>query len=132
MIDEKQLIGVEKLTCSKLSSIALLSNSQNDKYTQVNLPITFQIGPIKTMLKLGQHFVTAGNFYGTDAQFGRLDSSIGNVLNYKNKLLEYSKTDSGLIIDGDVRKLFLIKGKKNNKMLVSRNNSDFLLYQINF
>ena len=71
----------------------------------------------------------AGNYYGTDAEFGRYDASIGSVLKWDNGKLEtISASTSGLIMDRNVRHLKHLDKGLNPKILVVRNNDEFSLY----
>ncbi|WP_299337806.1 VCBS repeat-containing protein [uncultured Psychroserpens sp.] len=76
--------------------------------------------------------ISGGNFYGTDAEFGRYDASIGSVLinegNSQFKSLASKK--SGLSIGGNVQHIKPFTIGKTNYLLIVRNNEPVSLFEL--
>jgi hypothetical protein len=74
--------------------------------------------------------VIGGNFYGTDAQFGRYDASIGTVLmgDGQGQFRVVGPTESGLSIPGNVRSILPLKSASGTSIFVARNNDKSSLF----
>ncbi len=132
IFSKEQLSDAKILKVTDLNSKVFI-NQEGKNFKPVTLPIESQISVTKDILaedfnrdgKTDLLFV--GNFYGTDAQFGRLDSGLGCLLlgqgdgtfNYLTQKL------SGLNIQGDTRKIFKVKTNKNFKLLITKNSNSF-------
>jgi hypothetical protein len=77
--------------------------------------------------------ITGGNFYGTDAEYGRYDASIGTVLiNKGNTTFEaIAPTESGFVIPGNVRHMQPIIINNITHLLIVRNNDSCSLIKLN-
>ena len=76
----------------------------------------------------------AGNEYEADVMTGRYDASYGVFLKGgKNKSFQFvPPTNSGLIIDGDVKDMELIELRDKSKLLlVAINNDSLRTFKIN-
>ncbi|NOT37225.1 MAG: VCBS repeat-containing protein [Saprospiraceae bacterium] len=117
------------------SSSVILLNKQGKSFETRNLPIECQFSVLQSSIVIDYNkdgkkdLITAGNFYGTDAQFGRYDASTGCLLqgdgNGNFKYLPHY--NGGIHITGDIRELSFIQSKKYPAILVSRNNSQSYL-----
>jgi len=74
--------------------------------------------------------VIGGNFYGTDAQFGRYDASVGAVLigDGQGHFEVVGPAESGLSIPGNVRSIIPLKSASGTSMFVARNNDRSSLF----
>ncbi|MCC6815909.1 MAG: VCBS repeat-containing protein [Saprospiraceae bacterium] len=128
---KKAFITVE---AHSLASEIFINNS-GKAFHSITLPRHAQFSPIKGMVIVDfnndnkKDLITVGNFYGTDAQFGRYDSSpsclLENVNNTGFKYIEINK--GGLNINGDTRGVYQIQLKDKMAYLISRNNSSFTM-----
>jgi enediyne biosynthesis protein E4 len=68
--------------------------------------------------------VVSGNFYGTDAQFGRYDASVFADLigNGQDHFRLVGPADSGFCIPGNVRRILLLESQSGISFFVMRNN----------
>ena len=77
--------------------------------------------------------LTAGNFYGVSPYEGRYDADYGNVLlNQKNGSFKIpGSLQTGLMIDGEVRDIKIIKTIKGGSMIAfARNNNSIQFYKL--
>jgi hypothetical protein len=76
--------------------------------------------------------ITGGNFYGTDAEFGRYDASEGSILintggsNFK----ALTTSESGFKIPGNVQHIEPLKIGAQNYILIVRNNESCSLFKL--
>ena len=77
--------------------------------------------------------ILAGNEYQANVMSGRYDASYGLLLtgNGKGQFNAVSPVTSGLILDGDVKDLKLIKVGKQKFLLAAVNNSKMIAFAIN-
>ncbi|HLF64582.1 MAG TPA: hypothetical protein VI603_12550, partial [Saprospiraceae bacterium] len=68
--------------------------------------------------------VLGGNLYGTDAQLGRYDASVGAILigDGQGQFQVVGPADSGFCIPGNVRSILPIKSSAGTSLFVARNN----------
>jgi hypothetical protein len=125
---EEELKDVSLLKANHFEHTLFL-NKEGISFEMQKLPNETQISIINDAVILDldkdgkQDIITGGNFYGTDAEFGRYDASIGSVL--LNKGLNFETvpaSKSGLKIPGNVQhiKRITINGEKH--LLIVRNN----------
>ena len=111
------------------SSIAL--NNGDGTFTLVALPIDAQFAPIYA--SLAEDFdgdgwadlIVGGNFYGVTPMLGRYDASYGLLLKGSGdgRFTSVDMSESGLVIDGQVRDLKALRGANGARLiLVARNN----------
>ncbi|MBL0009586.1 MAG: hypothetical protein IPP25_21085 [Saprospiraceae bacterium] len=76
--------------------------------------------------------VIGGNFYGTDAQFGRHDASVGAILigDGNGHFKVVSPGDSGFSIPGNVRSILPLKASSGLELFVARNGDMSSLFQM--
>ncbi|WP_204344353.1 FG-GAP-like repeat-containing protein [Psychroserpens algicola] len=76
--------------------------------------------------------ITGGNFYGTDAEFGRYDASIGTVLMHTedSNFKSISSSESGFNIPGNVQHVKPITINKDQYILIVRNNDKCSLLKL--
>ncbi|GGI56380.1 VCBS repeat-containing protein [Winogradskyella haliclonae] len=116
----------------------LFVNDNGKGFKAQNLPSETQISVlndavIKDLNKDGNvDVITGGNFYGTDAEYGRYDASIGTTLiNKGNSNFEaISATESGLEISGNVQHIKEVSVAGQPHLLVIRNNEPASLIKI--
>ncbi len=79
-----------------------------------------------------EDIILGGNFYGTDAEYGRYDASIGvTLINSGNSNFEtISPSESGLKISGNVQHIKQIEVAGKPHLLVIRNNDSASLIKI--
>lgn len=130
---KEELKDADYLEATTFEHTLYLNNGQGG-FTSMTLPFETQWSVLNSVIPWefdnGQKaLVLAGNYYGTDAEFGRYDASIGSVLKWDNGKLEtISASTSGLILDRNVRHLKHLDKGLNPKILVVRNNDEFSLY----
>jgi hypothetical protein len=124
----EELKGTKILEANHLQH-SVFTNNNGTSFTSTNLPIETQISVVNDILTKDlnndekRDIILGGNFYGTDAEFGRYDASIGSTLiNLGSDFEPLSSTESGLYIPGNVRHLIPLTIGEFNYMLVIRNN----------
>lgn len=111
----------------------LFINKNGKQFISKELPRETQWSNIRGMVELDynndnhQDLITTGNFYGTDAQFGRYDASTSCLLQGDSQgNFKYIATNHGGIhITGDIRGIYQLQTKEGTAYLISRNNSNF-------
>lgn len=113
-------------------------NNKGESFDATTLPKVTQISVQQSAVALDvDHddnidIITGGNFYGTDAEFGRYDASIGSVLNYNNDSFNVASVlECGFKIQGNVCEIVPITIKNEDHLLIVRNNDRFSLYKLN-
>ncbi len=73
----------------------------------------------------------AGNFFPFRVQLGRCDASKGSLFrgNHKNEFMAVGYNHTGLDVEGDVRDMVEIKGRRSSYIVISRNNATMLVLQ---
>jgi hypothetical protein len=112
------------------SSVAL--NNGNGTFTIRQLPTEAQFAPIYA--SLAQDFdgdghvdlLVGGNFYGVPPVLGRYDASYGLVLRGKGdgNFEPVSMEESGVAVDGQVRRIKSLRGAKGQRLIVIARNND--------
>jgi hypothetical protein len=76
--------------------------------------------------------VIGGNFYGTDAQLGRYDASVGAILigDGQGNFQVVGPVDSGFSIPGNVRNILPIKTSTGTSLFIARNNDVCSLFSL--
>ncbi|OZV70742.1 VCBS repeat-containing protein [Winogradskyella aurantia] len=107
----------------------LFVNEEGKRFKAHNLPKETQISVLNDAYVTDLNkdglldMVTGGNFYGTDAEFGRFDASIGATLINKGSELEaLAASESGLSIPGNVQHIKPITIGEETYLLIIRNN----------
>jgi hypothetical protein len=120
------------------SSSVTAFNNGDGNFTVKPLPAQVQFSCVNSILATDldtdgkKDLIIGGNKFGFQPQFSRLDASYGNVLlNTGNgNLKNISFKESGTSIEGEVRDILEILGKKKRQILFLRNNDFPVLYQI--
>jgi hypothetical protein len=120
------------------TSSCIAINEGNGKFTIQALPQYLQLSTINAILCTDinadgkKDIIAAGNRFDLLPQFGRLDASFGHVLLNKGKGQwdELSSKQSGMLLDGQVRDLEFISGKKDNYIIVLQNNDYPVMYRL--
>ncbi|RZN84595.1 MAG: RNA-binding protein [Winogradskyella sp.] len=116
----------------------LFVNDNGKGFKAQNLPSETQISVLNDVVLKDLNndgsidVITGGNFYGTDAEYGRYDASIGATLinNGNSTFNAISPLTSGLKIGGNVQHLKQIKVAGRPHLLVVRNNKSASLIRI--
>ena len=114
------------------SSVAL--NNANGTFTVQQLPTEAQFAPIYA--SLAQDFdgdghvdlLVGGNFYGVTPTLGRYDASYGTMLRGRGDghFEPVDMKDSGVDIDGQVRRIRSLRGANGQRLIVVARNNDKL------
>ncbi len=133
----QELQGVNILEANHFAHTLFL-NKGGETFKLQKLPDATQISVLNDAITLDLNedgkldLITGGNFYGTDAEYGRYDASIGTtLLNNDNTTFEtIAPLKSGLSIPGNVQHLKQIKINGITHILVIRNNDKASLIKI--
>ncbi len=72
-----------------------------------------------------------GNLYGVSTYQGRYDASYGNILKYTSKgFVALPPTQTGFILNGEIRDIKKVKTAKGNLLVVGRNNQTPQVFEI--
>ncbi len=120
--------------CSSIVAI----NDGNGNFTVQKLPVMEQLSSVNAIQCLdvnGDGFpdlVTGGNEYGFLPQFERLDASFGDILlnDGKGNFSWVSARKSGLMVNGVVRDIAVLAGRKDTQLLFLRNDDYPALYEV--
>ena len=133
---EEELKEVSLLKANHFEHTLFLNN-EGTSFEMQKLPNDTQISVINDAVILDldkdgkQDIITGGNFYGTDAEFGRYDASIGSVLLNKGFNFEaVSASESGFKIPGNVQHIKPITIKGEQYLLIVRNNEASSLFRL--
>lgn len=130
--------GWTVLTCETSASV-WVENLGMGKFKAHALPIQAQMAPVNCIIANDMDgdghidLVIAGNEYQASATTGRYDASYGLLLkgNGKGDFTPVKATESGIIIDGDVKDMKMISVKnKGNLLLVAPNDSELKTFLI--
>ncbi len=115
-------------------SIILIND--NGKLIKKALPNEAQVSPIKSTLVFDinkdgyQDIITVGNHYGVEVETQRYDAGYGAVLlgDGQNNFKFVSPLKSGFYVPHDSRDLTQLKGKHNNLIVVTNNDSELSIF----
>jgi enediyne biosynthesis protein E4 len=106
-----------------------IENKGNGKFEIKPLPRETQISKVykTTLIDIDNdqkpEILLGGNLYGVSTYQGRYDASYGLILKYsKDGFKAIMPTESGFVLNGEVRDIKSIKTSKGNLIAVSRNN----------
>ncbi len=122
-----------ELTCSETRTV-WLENKGNGKFIVHALPIEAQFAPVNSVICTDVDedgnidLIIAGNEYQTEVATGQYDASYGLLLSGdgKGNFTPMSPVNSGLIIDGDVKDLKLLRTNKNERIILAAINDEQL------
>ena len=135
---ESQIASADHYEIKSFASI-LLVNQGHGNYQTVALPIESQLSAIADICLLDVNedgntdIITAGNLYMSEVETPRNDAGIGCTLlgDGKGNFRYAGYQESGLLLNDDVRKLALIKGKNKKFILSASNNGPMSAHQMN-
>jgi enediyne biosynthesis protein E4 len=110
-----------------------LENTGNNQFKTKHLPTLAQVSKIMTMLVTDVNadgnpdVILGGNYDGASMYQSRYDASFGLILagDGKGNFNPMVPTDTGLMLDGDVRDIKKIKVGNSTKYVVARNNTSW-------
>ncbi|MBC7849331.1 MAG: VCBS repeat-containing protein [Chitinophagaceae bacterium] len=129
--------GASVKTFNFSSSIIAL-NEGNGQFKIVPMTTTMQLSSVNSIMCKDLNgdgmldIIAGGNRFDLLPQFGRLDASFGHVLINKGnaRFEELPSTQSGLILNGQVRDIIEIKKGKARGILILQNNEFPLHYRV--
>jgi len=133
---KEQMEGTIKLEVFELGT-GILINDGKGKFNFRRLPAEAQFSTMYA-IKISdfdqdgnQDIVLGGNLYGVKPEAGRYDASYGVFLSGdgKGNFKSVSNAASGLMLDGEIRDLTLIKSSGRNLLMVARNNDSILFFK---
>ena len=133
----EELQNVKILKANHLEHTLFL-NDNGKHFTSKTLPFETQISVVNDAVITDLNnddkldIIIGGNFYGTDAEYGRYDASIGATLlnTGDSNFNAVSTTESGLNIKGNVQHIKTLQVKGRPHILVIRNNEPASLIKI--
>jgi hypothetical protein len=133
----EQLKDAKVLTANTFAHTLFL-NQGGKSFTGSALPKYTQISTVRAIKALDinkdglKDLVIGGNFYGTDAQLGRYDASVGAILigDGQGHFEVVGPADSGFSIPGNVRSFVPVKTSGGTNLFVARNNDRSSLFQL--
>jgi hypothetical protein len=129
--------GWTELTCETSASV-WIENIGGGKFRAHPLPVQAQFSPVNSIVAEDvdgdgvTDLVLAGNEYQAESNSGRSDASYGLVLKGDGRggLTPVDITRSGLILDGDIRDMKMIRMKKERVLLAAPNDSKLKTFTI--
>lgn len=137
---EEQLAQALHLQAYSFASI-YLENKGNAQFTSHALPTAAQLSSINDFIIYDwnadgvQEVISAGNLYQSEVETPRNDASMGLLMNFDRQegFQAVPAAQSGLYLDGDVKKMALIQLANRDKaaILLARNNDylELVVYQ---
>jgi len=140
--DLKGIYGEEKIkeslhyTVNNFASVVLLSDGKGG-FRSADLPVEAQYGPTLSVIVTdvnndgNQDIIGAGNIYNAEVETVRYDANKGYVLLGDGKGGFTHDSDSGFLLDGNVKQLCMLHTGKEKHILVLKNNSAANSYRMN-
>ncbi|MEN9684241.1 MAG: hypothetical protein RLZZ28_27, partial [Bacteroidota bacterium] len=128
-----QLNQATKLSVEQTQT-AVFMNDGKEQFTMQDLPIMAQLSPVYGIAIWDMNgdgkkdIFMGGNFYGLKPQTGRLDAGFGTTL-ISNPMGGYTylkPKESGLLVNGELRDIALIKSAGGEKFIIVSMNNDHL------
>ncbi|MEP6858586.1 MAG: VCBS repeat-containing protein, partial [Gemmatimonadales bacterium] len=119
---------------------AIARNNGNGTFTIEQMPLEAQLAPIYASLAGDfdgdgrTDLLVGGNFYGVTPVFGRYDASYGLMMrgSADGRLTPVDMEQSNLVIDGQVRGMKALRGRKGERLIaVARNNDKLEILRVN-
>jgi hypothetical protein len=129
MLTPQQLKSAQVLSAITFEH-TMLTNEAGKHFRSDPLPRPTQVSTLRAIKVLDLNedgnadLIVGGNFYGTDAQFGRHDASVGSVLlgDGKGEFRVVPSDESGLNMKGNVRSVALVNAADSRYLYVARNS----------
>ncbi len=133
----EELQGATKLEANHFKH-TLFINNQGKSFSAKELPQYTQRSVLKSLQLIdinnngAKDLLVGGNFYGSDAEFGRYDASIGALLegDGKGNFEVVLPSESGFIIPGNVRHIVPAKIGNENHFWIVRNDDQSSLLRL--
>ena len=134
---KKSKSDVTSFYCDETSS-CWLENTGNGKFIKHPLPVQAQFAPVNAIICDDldndgyKDLLLAGNDYQTDVITGRYDASYGCFLkgspnpNPNKKFTYIPPTKTGLLLNGDIKNMALIRQANGEKLILAAANDDSL------
>ncbi|GAO42035.1 VCBS repeat-containing protein [Flavihumibacter petaseus] len=136
LFTEDQRKGAQRYTAAQLSN-CWIENRGKGKFAVHSLPLSAQYAPIQSVVQDDfdgdgkTEWFCSGNFFPFRVQLGRSDAGKGFMLHTgKGGLQVKGYRETGVLINGDVRKLCLVKRNQGPAILVARNSGPVSLIQM--
>ncbi|MEN1785270.1 MAG: VCBS repeat-containing protein, partial [Bacteroidota bacterium] len=121
---------------NEFKSLLLLNKGQGN-FSFSALPNEAQLFPIMNTVFLDvnkdgfEDAIVGGNIYGTEVETPRLDAISGLVLlsNKKNGYTPMPWSESGLLLDGNIKDLAHLNTPKGSLIIASQNNGPLLVHR---
>jgi hypothetical protein len=135
ILDKDQLAQANVLTVNQTQTCVFINDGKGN-FTMQPLPLMAQLSPVYGIVVTDlngdgiKDIFLAGNFYGLKPEVGRYDASYGVTLigNRKNQFSYIPPSVSGLFIKGEVRDAQVISTKKEDYIIVARNNDALQIF----
>ena len=122
---------------AELFESCLFINNGDGTFSTVKLPIEAQFSPVRTIIIDDfnndgvNDIVVAGNKYSVRPSYGRYDASYGWCLtgDSNNSFKAMLPVESGLIINGDARRIIPIEISGKHYLIVSVNDGDLQIFE---
>jgi hypothetical protein len=142
----EEMFSPEQIQQSKKFNIytthsSLLINKGNNHFELKPLPLEAQFSMLQGIIYDDfdgddkMDLLLTGNFFPFRVEQGRCDAGIGCLLkgNDKGNFVPVKREKTGLLVQGDVRDMIFVKGKKGKKsyIIISKNNAAIQVIQKN-
>jgi len=136
ILDKDQLSAASVLTVNQTQTGAYINDGKG-KFTFQPFPMMAQLSPVYGIAVTDlngdgiKDIFMGGNFYGLKPEVGRFDASYGTTLlgNEKHQFKYIPPAESGLFVKGEVRDVQIISAKKENYIIVARNNDALQIFR---
>ncbi|HEX4375367.1 MAG TPA: VCBS repeat-containing protein, partial [Puia sp.] len=136
IFDKDQLAQANVLTVKQTQTCAYINDGKGN-FTLQNFPVMAQLSPVYGIVVTDlngdgiKDIFLGGNFFGLKPEVGRFDASYGTTLigNSKHQFTYISPSASGLFIKGEVRDAQIINAKKEDYIIVARNNDALQIFR---
>ena len=113
---------------------SVLLNEQGKSFRLEALPWQTQIAPAFASFDLGKnHYLTAGNFYKSKPEIGRMDAGYGDILHFDQTNGKFEVIDNkitGMYLNGEVRDIKPISIKGQKYIIVAFNDAPVSVYKV--
>ncbi len=136
IFDKDQLAQATVLTVNQTQT-SIFINDGKGNFAIKPLPVMAQLSPVFGIVVSDfngdgiKDIFLGGNFYGLKPEVGRFDASYGTTLigNSKHQYTYISPSASGLYVKGEVRDAQIISAKKEDYIIIARNNDALQIFR---